>query len=253
MKPRPWYFLLISIAVGAALVATWHVVATRRLVSPIFLPPPERAWAALLDGFSRGELLPRIMLTLQHIFFGWLIASLAGIILGSLVGLSHFARTYLAPTLEFFRPLPAAALFPVAIIIFGLSEHMVLAVIGFGALWPTLLATIHGFATIKPRLFEVRQMLKMSRLAFTLKIALPHAMPEVIAGMRLSLTISLVLSVTGEMLSSSEGLGYWIMVQSRSFRSDSLFAGVILFGAIGYATAQLMSLLQSYLLRWRNP
>jgi ABC-type nitrate/sulfonate/bicarbonate transport system permease component len=241
-----------SWAVGALVILLWHVSATQRWISPIFLPPPERAWSALLDGFQRGELLPRLLLTLTHVFWGWLIASIVGITLGALVGTSRIARLYLMPTLEFLRPLPPAALFPLAIVFFGLGEDMVLAVIAFGSIWPPLLSTIHGFSTLPERAFEVRDLLKISRLSFIWKIALPHSMPNIIAGMRLSLTISLVLSVTGEMLSSSEGLGYWIMLQSRSFRTDALFAGVILFGLIGYAAAQLMNLLQSHLLRWRH-
>jgi ABC-type nitrate/sulfonate/bicarbonate transport system permease component len=70
--------------------------------------------------------------------------------------------------------------------------------------------------------------------------------------MRLSLTISLLLSVTGEMLSGSEGLGYWILLQARAFRTPDLFAGVILFGLIGYLSAQLMSAVEYRLMRWRR-
>jgi ABC-type nitrate/sulfonate/bicarbonate transport system permease component len=242
----------VSVLVGAGLVILWHLAATQRWVSPVFLPPPLRAWNSLVAGFQQGELQPRILLTLEHVFWGWLIASLAGILLGSLIGMSRMTRVYLTPTLEFLRPLPPAALFPVAIVLFGLSENMVLGVIAFGAVWPPLLGTIHGFSTLKPRIFEVRDLLKMSRFNFARKIALPHAMPEIIAGMRLSLTVSFVLSVTGEMLSSSEGLGYWVMLQARSFRSDSVFAGAILFGIMGYVTAQLMNLIQARTLRWRN-
>ncbi len=94
---------------------------------------------------------------------------------------------------------------------FGLTENMLLVVIGFGALWPTLLATINGFATAKPRLHEVARLMRLSRRQFIVSIAfVPNAMPEILAGMRPSfLTIALILSVTGEILSGSQGLGYW--------------------------------------------
>ena len=70
--------------------------------------------------------------------------------------------------------------------------------------------------------------------------------------MRLSLTIALILSVTGEILSGSPGLGHWILLQARGFRSPDLFAGVLLFGVIGYASSQLVALLEARLLRWRG-
>jgi sulfonate transport system permease protein len=251
VKARRMLYLLLSIAVTGAIIALWKLVSDLHLVSAIFLPPPDRAWNALRFDAERGDLPGRVLLTLEHMVFGWLLASLGGIVLGALIGISQTARIYLAPTLEFFRPLPASAMFPVLIAFFGLTEKMVLAVIAFGALWPTLLATISGFATVKPRLREVARLMRLSRRQFILSVVLPNAMPEILAGMRLSLTIALILSVTGEILSGSPGLGYWIMLQARAFRAPDLFAGVLLFGLIGYASAQLVALLEWWLLRWR--
>lgn len=242
---------LLGLGFLAALIGTWYGLSVNRIVSPIYLPGPDRVWGALVFEMGRGELPWRILRTLEHMVFGWLIASGIGIGLGVLIGTSAKAREVLGPTLEFFRPLPASAIFPVAIAIFGLSGAMVSAVIAFGALWPTLLATVNGFERIGPRLKEVRVLLAMSRTAYVWKIGLPFALPEIIAGMRLSLTVALILSVTGEILSSSEGLGHWIMLQARSFRSDTLFAGVLLFGIIGYASALLLTLAERRMLRWK--
>ncbi len=249
---RRLLFFLASCAVAAVIVLGWKLVSDYRLVSPIFLPPPERAWAALTFNMQRG-LLSYVLLTLKHMALAWLLASLAGIAIGAAIGTSRTARVYLAPSLEFFRPLPASTLFPVAIALFGLTEGMLLSVIAFGALWPTLLATVSGFASVKPRLEEVARLLALSRVQFILRIALPNAMPEILAGMRLSLTIALILSVTGEMVSGSDGLGRWILLQARGFRSADVFAGVLLFGVIGYLSAQAISLAETRLLRWRAP
>ena len=118
----------------AALVLAWHFAAEFRLISPIYFPSPERTYDALQAGFHR-DLAPRIAVTLEHLFYGWMLASIGGILIGAAVGLSPALRAFLTPTLEFFRPLPASALFPVAIAIVGLTPSMVLAVIGFGALF----------------------------------------------------------------------------------------------------------------------
>ena len=90
-------------------------------------------------------------------------ASIAGIALGALIGSSNAAREYIGPTLEFLRPLPASAVIPVAIAIFGLTPQMALGVIAFGSIWPVLLAAIHGFAAIEPRLIEVERILGLTR------------------------------------------------------------------------------------------
>ena len=79
---------------------------------------------------------------------GWVVASIAGVAMGALIGSSATARAYIGPTLEFLRPLPASAVIPVAIAMFGLTPAMALGVIGFGSIWPMLLATVHGFAAV---------------------------------------------------------------------------------------------------------
>jgi sulfonate transport system permease protein len=243
---------LISFAVAAGFVALWQLVANLRLVSPVFLPGPDRAWAALLRGFAGGDLLAKLDGTLWHMALGWFLASLVGIIVGALIGSSRAMRSYVAPTLEFLRPLPVSAIIPVAIALFGLTQSMALFVIAFGAIWPTLLATVHGFAAVEPRLYEVARVLHLSRLAVIFKIALPSASPDILSGMRLSLTVALILSVVCEMLAGLDGLGHWVLLSARSFRSADLFAGVILLGAVGYATALMMSAAERCLLAWRS-
>ena len=242
----------LSFVTAAALVALWQLIANLKLVSPVFLPGPDRAWAALLRGLSSGDLAVKFLGTVEHMALGWLAASIAGIALGALIGSSRAMRDYVAPSLEFLRPLPVSAIIPVAIALFGLTQGMALFVIAFGAIWPMLLATVHGFAAVEPRLYEVARSLHMSRLAVIFKIALPSASPDILSGMRLSLTVALILSVVCEILAGLDGLGHWVLLSARSFRSADLFAGVILLGVIGYVTALAMSLAEKRLLRWRS-
>ena len=242
----------LSFVVAAAFVALWQLIANLKLVSPVFLPGPDRAWTALMRGITGGDLAVKLLGTVEHMALGWLVASIAGIALGALIGSSRAMRDYVAPSLEFLRPLPVSAIIPVAIALFGLTQSMALFVIAFGAIWPMLLATIHGFAAVEPRLYEVARSLHMSRLAIVFKIALPSASPDILSGMRLSLTTALILAVVCEILAGLDGLGYWILLSARSFRSADLFAGVILLGAVGYVTALLMSSAEKRLLRWRS-
>lgn len=184
--------------------------------------------------------------------YGWICASLVGIFLGALIGSSKSARSYLVPTLEFIRPLPASAIIPVAIGFFGLSEGMVLSTICFGALWPMLLATVHGFGSVEPRLYEVADAFGMTRTAIILKIVLPSALPDILAGLRLGMTVSLILAIVGEMLASKDGLGQWIQLAGRSFRSPDLFAGLVLLAALGLMSSLILIPIERWLLRWKN-
>lgn len=243
---------IISFCVAAGVVTMWQVVANLRLVSPVFLPGPDRAWASLVRGFTEGDLMAKVVGTLEHMVFGWLVASILGIALGALIGSSRRARDYIAPMLEFLRPLPVSAVIPLAIALLGLSQAMALSVIAFGAIWPMLLATVHGFAAVEPRLYEVARSLHMSRMAVIFKIGLPSASPDILAGMRLSVTVSLILSVVCEILAGLDGLGHWILLSARAFRSADLFAGVILLGVIGYLSSLIVALAERKLLVWRT-
>lgn len=250
MKNLMWR--LAGLLVVALMIWGWQAIADARLVSPVYLPSPERAWAALLRGFAAGDLGAKLLGTIDHMIEGWVAASIAGVALGALIGSSRAARAYLGPLLEFLRPLPASAVIPVAIALFGLTRSMAIGVVAFGAIWPMLLATVHGFAAVEPRLYEVARALHLSRAAVIFKIALPSALPDIVAGLRLSLTVALILAVICEMIAGLDGLGNWVLLSARMFRSPDLFAGVILLGAIGFGGALALNVAERYLLAWRQ-
>ncbi len=242
-----------SAAVFLAIMALWWLASHQGWISRVFLPTPEATWIRLKNGLTEGELKEFTWATVTRMFEGWLLASLIGVALGALIGISASARAYLQPTLEFMRPLPASALLPLAISIFGLNPNMVLSVVAFGAMWPVLLATVHGFAAVEPRLQEVARCLQLSRGAFVWKVGLPNALPDILAGMRLSLTVSLIVSVVGEMIASQPGLGQAILLAARAFRASDLFAGIVLLGLIGFASSALLAAFEKRFLKWQNP
>jgi len=248
MKARA---LLESFALLAAIVALWWIATHAAWVSRVFVPTPEAALASLVSGLAGGELAQFTAQTLQRMLLGWLFASVGGIALGALIGISASARAWLQPMLEFVRPLPASAVMPLAIAIFGLGGGMVLFVVAFGAIWPVLLATVHGFASVEPRLREVAAALQLARRSFVWKVGLPSALPDILAGMRLAMTVSLIVAVVGEMIASQPGLGQAILLAARSFRASDLFAGIALLGALGFASNALLALAERRLLKWQ--
>jgi ABC-type nitrate/sulfonate/bicarbonate transport system permease component len=251
MKDFGW--TAASIGVGIAFIAFWQLAASLQWISPVFLPGPDKAWAALVEGFRSGLLAERTLATVQRMLLGWVLASLVGTGLGMLIGSSRVARDYIGPTLEFIRPLPSSAMIPIAIAFFGLTKSMVLGVVAFGTIWPMLLATIHGFSAVEPRLIEVARILGLSRFQVIFRISLPSAMPDILAAMRLGLTVALILSVVGEILAFQGGLGSHILEASRAYRSPELFAGVIVLGAIGLVSNLTLTAVEARLLRWRRP
>jgi len=247
-----WRAALASLPLLGAVLGIWWLASHGHWVSRVFLPTPEATGASLLEGLVGGELAAFTAATVGRMVAGWMAASLLGIVVGVLIGTSAAARAWIGPTLELVRPLPASAVMPLAISIFGLSGRMVLAVVAFGAMWPVLLATVHGLASVHEGLREVARSLQLNRLAFVAKIGLPNAMPDILAGMRLSMTVSLIVSVVGEMIASQPGLGQAILLAARSFRAADLFAGIVLLGAIGFVSNALLATAERRLLAWQH-
>jgi sulfonate transport system permease protein len=241
-----------SIAVLLALLAAWWVASHAKWLSPVFVPTPEGMLFSLRQGLMGGELAAFTLNTVIRMLLGWGLACVVGVALGALIGISAAARAWIQPTLEFVRPLPASAVLPLAISIFGLSPAMVLAVVAFGAMWPVLLATVHGFASVHERLREVAGALQLSRGAFVFKVGLPNALPDRMSGMRLAMTVALIVAVVGEMLASQSGLGQAILLAARAFRASELFAGIALLGAIGFASNALLGVAEHRLLKYQR-
>lgn len=242
-----------SLGVLAVLVGLWQLAAQLELVSPVFFPAPLRSFESLWDQMGTADFWLAFRETLTRMVLGFVTASVAGVALGAAIGLSPRLRAYVEPTLELIRPLPASAMIPVFVLLIGLNDRMIVTAIAFSSLWPVLLNTVHGFKTIEPRLVEVARILHLSRLEMVWKIALPNALPDIFAGLRLALTVSLILAVVAEMLAGTIGLGQNITLAARSFRSADLYAGIIVLGAVGYVSNILLQRAEQHLLRWRTP
>ncbi len=243
---------LESLFVLFSFLALWWLASHLQWVSKVFLPTPEATLASLGEGMTKGDLWQFTWATIQRMVVGWGLACLLGVALGTLIGLSKTARQWLQPSLEFIRPLPASAIIPLAISLFGLSSSMVLIVVAFGAMWPVLLATIYGITNVHPRLREVAQALELNQLEFIKSIGIPNALPDILSAMRLSMTIALIVAIVGEMIASQPGLGQAILLAARAFRASELFAGIVLLGAIGFVSNSLLAVAEKHFLKYQR-
>jgi sulfonate transport system permease protein len=238
-----------AFALGVLLL--WQLASDAKIISPIFFPPPSKTLAELYRQIVEGLIWKPLAETTVRMFYGWMLASLLGIVLGAAIGSSRLAREMLHPLLEFVRPLPASAIIPPAILFLGLSNTMAVSVIAFGAIWPVLLASVFGFASISQQLQDVAAVLRLSRTQYLWKIAVPSALPDILAGARVSLAIALILAVVTEMQASQPGLGQNILLAQRTYRSPELYAGVVTLGALGFFINYALQIIERRALRWR--
>src|SRR4051794_13633814 len=234
----------IAIYAGAVLFAAtmlwlWQLFVDRRIFSPVFVASPSSIVDALVSSVSGGALWESFGATLARLLFGWLLGALLGLSLGTAAGHAPYLMVYLRPMLAFFRRLPAAVIIPPALLLVGPSESMAVMVIAFGVMWPVLLATSDGFMSVEPQLHEVAASLELGWRDEFQKLALPAAAPDILAGIRISLVLALILTLVVEMQSGQVGMGNFLLLAQRSFRAPDLYAGIVVLGILGFALDSL--------------
>lgn len=175
------------------------------------LAPPSSMTLALVDLLRSGELLQATWQTLVATLAGLCIGGLAGLVLGTILGLSRTADRLIEVTLEVLRPVPPVALIPLSLMIFGFGYPLEASIVVFGAIWPLLILTRDAIRTIEPQLLEYAALLRLSLWSRVRDIILPAIMPQLFVAVRLATGISLILAVTVEITINPLGLGSGIM------------------------------------------
>jgi sulfonate transport system permease protein len=248
MKPADW---AASLGVLASLLGLWWLASLSGWFSPAFLPAPTDTAASLAAGLREG-LLGAALATAGHTLQGWAPASAAGIALAAAIMLAPALHPWLSSTLEFVRPLPVSALMPLALAVFGVSPTAMLVVITFSAFWPALLSTLQGIQAVEPGLHDVARCLRLSRVSLLAKIALPHAVPDILTGLRVGYGSALITCILGEMLTTSEGVGLSVLLAARAYRASELFACLLLISLIAVSGQALLVMVERLLLRHRR-
>ncbi|NEB74585.1 ABC transporter permease [Streptomyces sp. SID14478] len=228
---------VLTVAVGA-----WELAA--RAHGSIFFPPPSRivhrAYDLWFSGpvshlFLTGAAVDTIGPSLGRMAAGFVLAAVAGIALGVAIGRSRRAYALCDPVLQFARAVPPPALVPVFVVVLDFGTQMQIASILFSAVWPVLVNTAEGARNTDPLREEVAAVLRLTPPERLWYVILPSALPRVFAGLRLSLSLALILMVFSELLPGTEnGIGF-TLTDAQS-RSDLLtvWAVLVLLGALGY-------------------
>ncbi|MCW8095640.1 ABC transporter permease [Streptomyces tauricus] len=233
---------LLRWTVLALAVAAWQL-ATRTHASVYFPPPTEIACHTHTLWFSgpptHAFLTPaateNILPSLARMTTGFALAALAGIALGTALGRSRRAHALCNPVLQFARAVPPPALVPVFVVLLDLGTRMQVTSIVFSAVWPVLINTAEGVRNTDPLRLEVAEVLRLTKTERLRFLFLPSALPRIFAGLRLSLSLCLVLMVFSELLpGTANGIGF-TLTDAQS-RSDLLtvWAALVLLGALGH-------------------
>jgi ABC-type nitrate/sulfonate/bicarbonate transport system permease component len=238
--------------VFAGLILLWEYGARTSPKLQFYIPPVSQIIAALGQLFASGQIAGHLLATLSRFLEGYVIAALLAVSSGVLLGYFRFAFGLLAVFIEFLRPMPSVAIIPVAVLTLGIGDAMIVAVTVYASLWPILVNTIDGVSHIEPTLIDTARTFGLRRWAILWRVILPGAAPYIVTGLRISLSIALILVTTAEMIAGSRGLGFFILDQERSFNSGNMYAGIIIVAALGYGLNRLFLVLEGKALAWRR-
>ncbi|HBA40067.1 MAG TPA: hypothetical protein DCZ05_10090 [Deltaproteobacteria bacterium] len=172
--------------------------------------------------------------------------------LGIVLGYFKLAYSLSESLIEFLRPMPSVAIIPVAILFLGIGDAMMVAVTVYACAWPILINTIAGVKNIDRTLINTARTFGLGRWKALRKIVLPAASPYIVTGLRVSLAIALILVTTSEMIVGVSGLGFFILDEERSLRTDNMYAGIFLVALLGYGLNRLFLVLEKRAMAWHR-
>lgn len=237
---RLWFF--------AVVLALWWVLSADS--TSTFFPPLrsilDRLYALWIVGEARSDLWS----SLGHFAAGYTIAGLLGVGVGALLWKFRRVEHAVSPVLYFVYVIPTAALLPAIVAIMGIGSSMKITIIVLAAVWPTLLNTIDGMRGIDPIKLDTATVLHMSALRTVRTVVLPGAMPQIMAGLRHSLQVAVIMMVVSELIASQAGIGFFILEAQQRFAITEMWTGIIVLALVGSALTFLFIAVERVVLAW---
>lgn len=208
----------------------------------------------ILSTFRRDWLFANfasdVVPSLERIVLGYALAVAVGIGLGLLLSSSRALRLAADPVVSFWRSMPPPALIPAFLVLFGLGNTAKIMVIFFVCIWPILLNTMDGIAELDQTLLDTMRSYKVSGLDRLWLVTLPAIAPRVAVGMRISLSIAVLILVVSELYASTSGIGYYVLNAETSYSIPQMWAGTLMLGLLGFLLNGAFSVGERRVLRW---
>jgi len=242
----------VQILSPIVLLVLWEVAARLGLVDQRFFPAPTAIVRAFWEAVTTGVLLHHLKITLWRVLLGTVLGGGPAVLLGLAMGLWRWLRLTLDPIVAATYPLPKSALFPLLLLIFGLGEGSKVAMVAIGVFYLAVTNAMEGVLAISPVYFDVAATFGAKRWDVIRTVALPGALPLVLAGLRLGVGTGLILGVLAEMLGARDGLGYLLWSAWQTFSVSSLYATLFVTAVLGFVSVQIVDLLRRLLVPWQQ-
>lgn len=248
----PWKSVLRGAIIPAVVIALWQILSSNGSISETMYSSPWNILNQYYELTKSGELPHHLRISLVRASLGFLFGGGAGLLIGLLVGMSRQVEEVMNPTVQMLRTIPLLAITPLFIMWFGFGELSKVLLISLGAFFPMYVNTFLGVRNVDAKLFDVGRVLEFNWWKRTTRLVLPAALPNILLGTRLSLSIAWLCLVVAELLGAESGVGYMIQ-DARSFvQTDIVFVGITIFAIVGKLSDSIVRVLEQRLLRWQD-
>jgi len=232
-------------------IGLWQLAGSAGWINPLFLPAPSAIARAIYQLARSGALWQHLSYSIMRIGTGWILGTLAGVIVGFAIGLSSLARGVGITFISALFPIPKIALLPLLILWLGIGEEPKIATIALGVFFSTAISVYSGVDNVPRNLIRMAQSFNVPFHAIVVRVIWPGALPSILAGFRITASIALLLVVSAEMIGAEFGIGAFVLQAGNLMQTDQLLAGVVILSLFGLAVGRLINWLETRLLHWR--
>lgn len=244
---------LVAFPIGLVLlVGIWHLVTTFGDYPAFILPDPMSVFMELKTAILNGVLWFHIKATLLEMAGGLALGLGVATVLGYILAKSPFLERLLGPYIVASQSVPAVAIAPLLIIWFGTGKISKVLVCALVVFFPILVNTIVGMRSVDEGLRTLMCSLRAGRWQTFIMLEVPAALPVLLGGLKIGVTLSVIGAVVGEFVGADRGLGYLINLSKGLFNTSLMFAALIALTAISMSLYLFITGLEKWLLEWRN-
>jgi nitrate/nitrite transport system permease protein len=239
----------------ALILVVWQVLGSRPGAT---LPSPSKIWSEARDLITDPFFVAgpqdiglgwRVLISLQRVMIGYGLASVIGVMLGTIIGQSIWAMRGLDPIFQVLRTISPLAWLPISLAAFRDSQPSAIFVIFITSVWPIIINTAVGIRNIPQDYRNVAAVLRLNHFEFFLKIMIPSAAPYIFTGLRIGIGLSWLAIVAAEMLTGGVGIGFFIWDAWNSSRLSDIVVALVYIGMIGFALDRLVALAATFITR----
>jgi ABC-type nitrate/sulfonate/bicarbonate transport system permease component len=243
---------ILSLLSPIILLLIWEAASWAGKIDLRFFPAPSAIFTEMEHMIESGELWMHLSISLQRIGVGFLIGAVPGIVIGLGVGLFAPVRALVQPLIDSTFPIPKIAILPLFIMIFGLGEESKYAIIATGVIYMVLINTAAGVRNIDKIYLDVGRNYHAGKWMMFTDIALPGALPLIVAGLKLGMGVALLVIVSAEFVGAKSGIGYLIWTSWQVFQVEKMYVGLLVSAILGFGVAVLLEYLEQVLIPWKR-